>query len=61
MNLKVSEEFGKYFVRLPLQKAAKIVHGNALRLNWHDVVQLVDLHYIMGNPPVVGAGCNGVK
>lgn len=34
MNMKVSEEFGQYFVRLPLQKAAKIVQGNALRLDW---------------------------
>lgn len=34
MNMKVSEEFGQYFVRLPLQKSVKIVHGNALRLDW---------------------------
>ena len=34
MNLKVSEAFGQYFVRLPLEKAAKIVHGNALRIDW---------------------------
>jgi len=54
MNLKVSEEFGKYFVRLPLQKAAKIVHGNALRLDWRDIIQPIDLTYIMGNPPFVG-------
>ena len=34
MNMLVSEEFGQYFVRLPLSKAAKIVHGNALRIDW---------------------------
>lgn len=34
MNMKVSEEFGQYFVRLPLTKSAKIVHGNALRVDW---------------------------
>jgi hypothetical protein len=34
MNLKVSEEFGRYFVRLPLNKSAKIVHGNALQIDW---------------------------
>jgi len=33
MNIKVSNEFGQYFVRLPLRKAAKIVHGNALRID----------------------------
>ena len=34
MNIKVSNEFGQYFVRLPLKKAAKIVHGNSLRIDW---------------------------
>ncbi|MCK6609365.1 MAG: class I SAM-dependent DNA methyltransferase, partial [Flavobacterium sp.] len=30
MNQKLSKEFGMYFLRLPLQKAANIVHANAL-------------------------------
>ncbi len=34
MNVKVSNEFGQYFVRLPLKKSAKIVHGNSLRIDW---------------------------
>ncbi|MFN6186826.1 MAG: type IIL restriction-modification enzyme MmeI, partial [Microcystis sp.] len=34
MNIKVSNTFGQYFVRLPLKKAAKIVNGNALRIDW---------------------------
>ena len=55
MNMKVSEEFGQYFVRLPLTKAAKIVHGNALRLDWAEVVPKEQLGYILGNPPFVGA------
>ena len=54
MNLKVSDEFGQYFVRLPLDKAAKIVHGNALRVDWADVVPKEELSYILGNPPFVG-------
>ncbi|MDO8366717.1 MAG: hypothetical protein Q7T20_07975 [Saprospiraceae bacterium] len=37
MNLKVSDEFGQYFVRLPLSKAAKIVYGNALRIDWRSI------------------------
>jgi len=37
MNMKVSEEFGQYFVRLPLTKSAKIVHGNALRVDWRAI------------------------
>ncbi len=55
MNMKVSDEFGQYFVRLPLNKAAKIVHGNALRVDWADVVPKEQLNYILGNPPFVGA------
>jgi hypothetical protein len=39
MNMQISNEFGQYFVRLPLKKAAKIVHGNALQTNWKDLLQ----------------------
>jgi very-short-patch-repair endonuclease len=34
MNLKVSNEFGQYFVRLPLSKSANIIQGNALKIDW---------------------------
>ncbi len=39
---------------LPLKTAANIVEGNALRLDWNDVVDRTKLNYIMGNPPFVG-------
>lgn len=55
MNMRVSEEFGQYFARLPLKKAAKIVHGNSLRINWEEVVSKNELSYIIGNPPFIGA------
>jgi hypothetical protein len=54
MNMRVSEEYGNYFVRLPLKKSAKIVHGNALQLSWRDVIQPAELNYIFGNPPFGG-------
>ena len=54
MNMKVSEEFGQYFARLPLKKSPHIVHDNALRMNWEDVVRPADLSYIVGNPPFIG-------
>jgi hypothetical protein len=38
MNMRISEEFGQYFARLPLQKSARIVKGNALRLDWHKLI-----------------------
>ena len=40
---------------LPLKSYANITEGNALRLNWEDVVPKAKLNYIMGNPPFVGA------
>jgi len=39
MNMLVSQEFGEYFVRLPLQKSAKILHGNALQIDWNDLIK----------------------
>jgi len=54
MNLKVSEEFGQYFARLPLKKAPHIVHGNALRIDWNEVVPAWRLSYLLGNPPFLG-------
>lgn len=39
---------------LPLKSYANIVEGNALRLNWEEVVPKDKLNYIMGNPPFVG-------
>ena len=39
---------------LPLKSYANIVEGNALRLDWEDVVAKDELDYIMGNPPFVG-------
>ncbi|SKB14717.1 conserved hypothetical protein [Planktothrix sp. PCC 11201] len=54
MNVKVSNEFGQYFVRLPLKKSAKIVHGNSLRIDWESVVAKEKLNFILGNPPFVG-------
>ncbi|MCF6176305.1 MAG: hypothetical protein L3J71_11120 [Victivallaceae bacterium] len=35
MNIRLSEEFGMYYVRLPLNKSANIHHGNALQLDWN--------------------------
>jgi type I restriction-modification system DNA methylase subunit len=39
---------------LPLRSYANIVEGNALRVDWEDVVPKQKLNYIMGNPPFVG-------
>ena len=54
MNVLASERFGQYYVRLPLRKSAKIVHGNALRIDWENVLAKEKCSYILGNPPYVG-------
>ena len=40
---------------LPLKSYSNIVEGNALRLDWSSVISPDKLHYIMGNPPFIGA------
>jgi len=54
MNMRISQEFGQYFARLPLKKSANITHGNALQVNWESVVPKDQLTYVLGNPPFVG-------
>jgi hypothetical protein len=63
MNMEISNEFGQYYIRLPLRKSAKIVHGNALRLDWNSILEpLPEMYvangncydYILGNPPFIG-------
>ena len=55
MNMLVSSEFGQYFVRLPLKKSARIIHGDALETNWEGVVSKTQLTHIIGNPPFIGS------
>ncbi|HET7115132.1 MAG TPA: DNA methyltransferase [Hanamia sp.] len=61
MNMKVSETFGEYYVRLPLKKSAVIKNGNALRTDWQSLIEPLPwekgekkFDYIFGNPPFVG-------
>ena len=54
MNIRLSEAFGQYFVRLPLKKSPTIVCGNALRLDWKKILPPDQCSYVLGNPPFVG-------
>lgn len=58
MNMLVSAEFGQYFVRLPLKKSAKIIHGDALEIDWQTMkhintayVYADELNYLVVNEP----------
>jgi len=55
INLLVSEEFGQYFIRIPLQTSSNIVHGNALETDWASLTPSGQFSYVLGNPPFVGA------
>ena len=54
MNVRVSEEFGMYFARIPLKTSPHIIHGNALTLDWNDVLPAERASYVFGNPPFIG-------
>ena len=55
MNMLISNEFGQYFVRLPLTKAAQIHNVDALEVDWESIVSKDELSYILGNPPFIGS------
>jgi hypothetical protein len=54
MNIRLSEVFGEYYVRLPLRKSPRIVCGNALRQDWKKILPPDKCSYVLGNPPFVG-------
>ncbi|WP_317044262.1 class I SAM-dependent DNA methyltransferase [Hymenobacter roseosalivarius] len=54
LNLRLSETFGELYVRLPLTRTARIIHGNALTTDWKTVAPKDQLTYILGNPPFIG-------
>jgi hypothetical protein len=54
MNRDLAEKLGQYFARLPLEKAAHILHANALRTDWKELLPPEQCNYVMGNPPFVG-------
>jgi hypothetical protein len=54
MNIRLSEAFGRYFVRLPLTKSPTIVCGNALGLDWKKILPPAKCSFVLGNPPFSG-------
>jgi hypothetical protein len=54
MNTRAGETFGQPVLRLPLTKSAKIVHANALRIDWNEVLPASECSFVLGNPPFIG-------
>ncbi len=55
MNVRVSDEFGAYYARIPLKATPHIVNGNALRIDWVELLASERCSFVLGNPPFVGA------
>lgn len=55
MLLETDAIVGYNLEPLPLKNYTNIHEGNALRMDWNEVVPAAELNYIMGNPPFLGA------
>jgi len=53
-NRDASAEFGQQLVRFPIPASPHIVIGNALRMDWGEVLPADEADYVFGNPPFVG-------
>jgi type II restriction/modification system DNA methylase subunit YeeA len=63
MNVEFKAEFGDCAPSLPLSHSGKIVHGNAVRLDWNEVCSCsAECEvFIIGNPPYVGSKNQNVE
>lgn len=62
MNMQIGIAFGDYVARIPLRKAATIIHGNALQVDWGNIIVSYPWEkgearydFILGNPPFLGS------
>lgn len=57
MNLEAENEINLKSAFLPLRDAGNITQGNALRLDWNEILphQSEDEIYLIGNPPYIGS------
>ena len=53
-NRDVSAEFGEHYVRFPIPASPHITIGNALRIDWGQVLPAEQADFVFGNPPFVG-------
>ena len=55
MNNRLSLEFGETYTRIPLETSPHIVHGDALEMDWADLLKPKECSFVFGNPPFGGA------
>ncbi|WOH59466.1 class I SAM-dependent DNA methyltransferase [Bradyrhizobium sp. BWC-3-1] len=54
MNNRLSLDFGRSYVRIPLKKSPHIAVANALDYDWTKLLPAAKCSYVFGNPPFVG-------
>ena len=55
MNNELSLEFGQSYARIPLKRSPHIHCGDALEMEWEDLLPAKDCSFVFGNPPFGGA------
>lgn len=60
-NMELSIAFTQRYLRIPLRKSPHIHVGNALRMDWKQVITPEKCSYILGNPPFVGKAFQTVE
>ena len=54
MNARLSAAFGESYLRIPLKTSPNVRHGDALEIDWADVLAPDKCSYVFGNPPFIG-------
>ena len=54
-NIEAQEVVTHLISDLPLEDSARILHSNALNIDWGTVLDPAECDYIIGNPPFLGA------
>ena len=55
MNNRLSLEFGQTYTRIPLTSSPHIAHGDALEMDWAELLAPDACSFVFGNPPFGGA------
>ncbi len=55
MNNELSLEFGQSYARIPLKRSPHIHCGDALEMDWEDLLPAKECSFVFGNPPFGGA------
>ncbi len=55
MNNRLSLEFGETYARIPLTSSPHITHGDALEMDWAELLPREECSFVFGNPPFGGA------